>query len=290
MVWTKKTQEVTVTNLQALPWWETTQFEFIRVPKALFRNPYYAGLTQEARMLYALLLDRASLSWASGEKWRTEAGEPFVIFTLAEIGQRLNCSKNTATRVLQSLESHNLITKDRPKKDGPYHIVVNPFLQEDPKLNLGSPQKEECPVPKTEPGQSPKLGRNNTDNNKTEINDTDRITQVREEIHRQIEYVYLLQEFPKEQLDAIVEVMVQVLTSPAKTITVGGIPTDSSLVKAHLRKIPPSQIQYLFEHMEEQTQQIHSYRAYYLARLCDPPGVVDAFYEQEHSIWPCNIM
>ena len=130
-----------ITNPQPLPWWENIQFDFIRVPKALFRNPRYAGLSSDARMLYALLLDRASLSEANGEKWRTETGEPFVIFTLAEIQQRLDCSKNTATRILQSLESHNLIIKDRPKKDGPYHIVVNPFLQEGQKLRLPSPQK-----------------------------------------------------------------------------------------------------------------------------------------------------
>jgi len=77
--------------------------------------------------LYGFLLDRASLSWASGENWRTPEGDPFVIFTIEEICQRLCCSKPKAIKLLSSLQEYNLIQRSRPKKDGPYHIVVKPF-------------------------------------------------------------------------------------------------------------------------------------------------------------------
>lgn len=289
MVWTKNTQEVRTTVPPMIPWWETTPFDFVRIPKELFRNPYYAGLSPEARLLYGFLLDRACLSQANGDAWRTESGAPYVIFTLTEIRQRLNCGADKATTLLRKLEEYGLIRKDRPKRDGPYHIIVHPFSESE-KAGLPNRENQDSPIPENRTGESGKPGRNNTEKNNTEMNNTDKITLLREDIHKQIEYIYLLQEFPKDQLDAVVEVMVQVLTSPARSITLGGIPTDIQFVKEKLRSITSSQIQYLFEHMEEQTQPIHSHRAYYLARLCDPPGVVDAFYEQEHSTWPSNIM
>ena len=68
-------------------WWQEADFDFIRIPKELFRNPYYGTLSAESKLLYGFLLDRVSLSWLNGEKWRTPEGEPFVIYTLAEIQQ-----------------------------------------------------------------------------------------------------------------------------------------------------------------------------------------------------------
>ena len=143
------------------PWWQTTDFDFIRIPKELYRNPYYCDLSNESKQLYGFLLDRASLSWANGEKWRTPEGDPFVIFTLAEIQQRLNCADKKATRLLKALVDHKLIRLRRPKRDGPYHIVVLPFAM--PKERLGNRQKDARTVVEMTVTQSSKLRHNNTE-------------------------------------------------------------------------------------------------------------------------------
>ena len=114
------------------------------------------------------------------------------------------------------------------------------------------------------------------------MNNTERITLLEREIKTHIQYDFLIANYPKNQVDAIVEVMEQVLTSPARTITVGGVPMDAEMVRGYLRKAEVMRIQYIFDHMEEQADLIQSYRAYFLARLCDPDGVVDAFYESLH--------
>jgi hypothetical protein len=233
--------------------------------------------------LYGFLLDRASLSWAQGEKWRTPDGDPFVIFTLAEIQERLNCSKPKAIALLKALESHHLIQRDRPKKDGPYHIVVKPFCQGVTKSDLPKSKSLTCPGSEFLPAQVKKVDLNNTDINNTDMNNTERITLLESEIKTHIQYDFLIANYPKNQVDAIVEVMEQVLTSPAKTITVGGVPMDAERVRGYLRKAEIMRIQYIFDHMEEQAGPINSYRAYFLARLCDPEGVVDAFYQNAHE-------
>ncbi len=190
--------------MQSLPWWERTQFDFIRIPKDLFRNPYYASLSPEGKLLYGFLLDRASLSQANGEKWRTPEGHPFVIFTLAEIQQRLNCSKPKAIALLKSVENHGLIRKSRPQKDGPYHIEVHAFDGGVTNFDLGRSENMTCAGTKTLPGQVKKVDLNNTDKNNTERNKTERITLLEERIKSQIQYDFLISECPRNQVDTIV--------------------------------------------------------------------------------------
>jgi hypothetical protein len=50
---------------------EATQYSFYRLPKALFANERYKDLSDGAKILYGLMLDRMSLSaknkWLDGE-------------------------------------------------------------------------------------------------------------------------------------------------------------------------------------------------------------------------------
>ena len=41
---------------------EEDSFVFIRIPKVLFTSPFYQDLTNDARMLYGMILDRMALS------------------------------------------------------------------------------------------------------------------------------------------------------------------------------------------------------------------------------------
>ena len=222
--------------------------------------------------MYGLLLDRASLSWVSGEKWRDENGDPFVIFTIEEIRLRLRCGEKKAGQLLKSLKTNQLIRTSRPKKDGPYHIVVLPFDQSNGQVRAC--QNDSCTDVEKAAVHPSKL----------RLNNTDKITLLEGEIKKHIEYDSLLSEFPREQLDSVVDVMAQTLASPAKTIPLGGIPVDGKAVKERLWAAGPSQVQYLFETLEDTTEPIRSYRAFYLARLCDPPGVVDAYYTRQHRL------
>ena len=267
------------------PWWETTEFSFIRIPNELFQNPYYGDLPAESKLLYGFLLDRASLSRANGEKWLTPDGQVFVIFTVGQIRERLGCGKNKAIQLMQSLEAAKLIQRSRPKKDGPYHIVIHPFARGDAKANLPRFQNATCPGFKTEPAQVLKRDLNNTDINNTEINKTERITLLGEGIKSRIQYDYLITQCPKHLLDTLVDVILQTLLSPAKTISVAGVPMDADVVRDYAQRAEVMRVQYIFDHMDAQEQPIRSYRAYFLARLCDPEGAVDAFYEAQHELY-----
>ena len=50
---------------------EAEQYSFYRIPKILFTDPLFKGISVEAKVLYGLLLDRMGLSvknnWLDGE-------------------------------------------------------------------------------------------------------------------------------------------------------------------------------------------------------------------------------
>lgn len=263
---------------EASPWWEQTEFDYIRIPKDLSRSPYDMCLSPESRMLYGFLLDRASLSWANGEKWRNSQGEPFVIYTLAEIQQRLNCGEKKAARLLRTLKELELVRLSRPKRDGPYHIVVCPFRRS--KGRLGNGQKDGCASVRNAAAEPSKLRRNNTENNKTDSNNTDTIRQQMEyEIKKNIDYDILVTELPGDKLDAIVEVMTDALCTTENTVRICGQPRAKEAVRKRLMEADCMRIRYIFDHMRHNTGFIQSYRAYYLARLWESEGMVDAFYD-----------
>ena len=45
---------------------EAEQFSFYRIPKILFKDKQFKGLSSEAKLLYGLMLDRMSLSIKNG--------------------------------------------------------------------------------------------------------------------------------------------------------------------------------------------------------------------------------
>ena len=52
--------------------YEAEQFSFYRIPKLLFTDNRFAGISTDAKLLYGILLDRMSLSMKNG--WHDDQG------------------------------------------------------------------------------------------------------------------------------------------------------------------------------------------------------------------------
>ena len=106
---------------------QAEQFTFYRLPKALFTNEVYRGLSTDAKILYGLLLDRMNLSAMNG--WKDDLGRVFIIFTLKEVQEALGCKDNKATKLLNELEKKNdLIERKRLGLGKPCLIYVKNFM------------------------------------------------------------------------------------------------------------------------------------------------------------------
>ena len=105
---------------------QSEQFVFYKVPKVLCTKEEFRNLSSDAKLLYGLLLDRVSLSQRNG--WIDEEGRVYVIFTLENIMEDLNCADKKATRLLVELESYGLIERKRQGLGKPTLIYVKNFI------------------------------------------------------------------------------------------------------------------------------------------------------------------
>ena len=105
---------------------QAEQFSFYRIPKALFTEPNFRELSTDAKVLYGILLDRMSLSLKN--QWLDAQNKVYIIFTVEEIMDALNCANQKATRLMVELEKQaGLIERKRQELGRPNLIYVKNF-------------------------------------------------------------------------------------------------------------------------------------------------------------------
>ena len=83
---------------------------FYQLPKFLF-DPEFKGLSNDARVLYALLRDRHELSIKNG--WVDEEGYVYLIFKREDMEKLLGVSDKTVIKAINNLKKYNLIEEQR---------------------------------------------------------------------------------------------------------------------------------------------------------------------------------
>lgn len=101
---------------------EIRQDQYIQIPKELFFNENYKNLSSDAKLLYGLLLDRMELSRINN--WINEKGEIYLIFTREEIQEILNISKPTCAKAFKQLTEKRLIIEKRQGLNKPNLIFI----------------------------------------------------------------------------------------------------------------------------------------------------------------------
>ena len=107
---------------------EAEQFSFYRVPRLLIKDERYRGLSSDAKLLYGLMLDRMSLSMKNG--WLDDMNRAYIIYTIDNIMEDLDCSKPTCIKIIKELDSDSgigLIEKVRRGLGKPDIIYVKNF-------------------------------------------------------------------------------------------------------------------------------------------------------------------
>ena len=96
-----------------------------------------------------------------------------------------------------------------------------------------------------------------------------------------IEYDILVERYGAEKLDAIVELMLEVIISdhPYCVISSEKLPRD--LVRSQLLKIDSSHIEFVLGELNETTSKVGNTRAYVLSALFNAPTNMDNHYQLE---------
>ena len=83
--------------------YESEQFAFYRIPKVLFTDEYFRNLSSDAKVLYGLMLDRMALSIRNN--WVDNEGKVYIIFTLEQVMEYMNCGKDKGVKILAELDT-----------------------------------------------------------------------------------------------------------------------------------------------------------------------------------------
>jgi DNA-binding transcriptional ArsR family regulator len=102
---------------------EVNQHKYYKIPKDLCENPCYKhALSSDAKLIYALLLDRMELSRKN--KWVNDRGEIFLLYTKENIAEILGITESTIYKAFRILEACKLVKQERQGINLPNKIYI----------------------------------------------------------------------------------------------------------------------------------------------------------------------
>lgn len=107
---------------------DSEQIRFYQLPRELVKHERFKSLSDSAKILYALLRDRVSLSVKNN--WVDEFGRVYIIFTLAEMMEDLGCANQKATKSMKELQKIGLVENVRRGLGKPNILYVKNFASD----------------------------------------------------------------------------------------------------------------------------------------------------------------
>ena len=293
---------------------ESEQFVYFRVPRLLITSPYFKHISTDAKLLYGMLLDRMGLS--AKNNWYDENGRVYIYYTIDEICDDMNCGRDKAMKLLAELDSKKgvgLIERVKQGQGRPTKIYAKQFTaraiaqqtisQETGSLvpisevDFSDIQKSNFPAQRGRKSRLEEVEKHDSNhNNKShpdfshpnpsissrhppygEMDGIDR-SQVREELKENIDYEHLRSQCPYDDVESLLELMVDVVSSTASTIRIGGEVLPLGPVKERFRQLDSSHIEYVIDSLKQTTTKINNIRAYLLTVLYNAPVTIGPYY------------
>ena len=265
---------------------QSEQYAFYRIPKILITEECFEELSTDAKLLYGLFLDRVSLSAGSG--WVDEEGRVYIIYTIRSIQRDLHCGVKKAVKLVKELEQFGLIEKVIQGQGKPALIYVKNFygvLSEGKVLDC---QNDNSGVVKSTTLELSKGQPNNTNINNTYPilsgedvdNDEERETSYRY-FYDSLEMDIMRERYPydEEILDAILNMVVDVVCSKRTTIRIAGDDKPVGVVKAQFMKLHAGHVEYVMDCLKSSSAKVRNIKQYILASLYNAPLTMKSYYQ-----------
>lgn len=294
------------------------KFTFYRMPKILFVDDYFSAISCEAKVLYGLLLDRATLS--KSNNWIDELGRVYVFFKQTEAMEMLNIKKNKVIAIFKELEDIGLLIRKKQGQGKPTRLYILDFSShtddensktnevvsddeeqtsdENTKKEVKRFEKQTSKCLKNKPLSSNYI--NKTEMNKTEsiylssnanqptsknnenINDRliDRYNNAVNKVKKQIEYGYLIENYEKSTIDLIVSLIADVYVDDS-SISVNGRTIVAEQVRTEYAKLTQEHIEFVLESIANTKTKIKNIRTYLQSCLYNAYNTMDIAIDNE---------
>lgn len=263
---------------------------FYRIPKFLIESSIYSGMSAEAKLLYAIFLDRASLS--ASNDWRDDKGRIYIIFQVEDIMRILGCGNQKAVKTLTELErKYDLIERKKRGFCKPNLIYVKAVHTAVLKSHAQECENHISGDVKNTPTEVLKTHSNNTNYNNTKMNKTNPIIPDSEEGQIEKRIIYkkmfwenlsvekLIEENPmkKDILYEIVDVILDTIFSNSKTIRIARDDKPKAIVRSQFMKLQPNHIRYVLEVMEKASN-IRNTKQFILSALYNATLTINSYF------------
>lgn len=248
-------------------------FPFIRLPRALIDDPNFSELSAEGKLLFSLILDRMGVSQMNADRFTDKNGNLFVYFTIQEICSKIGCGHGKAVRLINELEYHGLIFKQRKGCGKPNKFIVLPSVLGILKTVHKKSDNENSEVPENGIQQfsnSEGIYNNNSYNNISHLHPSIGYERLIESIEEQIEYDCINAD--AEIVREIVLIMADVISGTSSTVRIGGNEFPRDIVVSRFRKLNAEHIEYVIGCIESSETKIRNIKSYLISALFNAPA------------------
>ena len=289
---------------------EAEQFTFYRIPKILITSPHFKKISDSAKLLYGLMLDRMSLSIRNG--WLDDVNRAYIFFTTNDVMEQMCCGTEKATKMLTELDSEKgigLIERVKQGQGKPAIIYLKKFYEledtarstklseiesqdfHESKVKNFENRKTRLSKIESQDFRKSKCNYNNINN--TDINyiypinqdnyniqnsDTqteeewiDRYTKTVDEIKKQIDYDYLINHAERDIVDEVVNIMAEVMTVYRPKYKIEGDFIEYNAVVNKFRQITAQKLEICLLAYSRKIQRIKNPKAYWISTLYNIP-------------------
>lgn len=252
-----------------------TEFSFLKFPRALFDSPLFSDLSLDAKVLFALILDRMGVSEINADRFTDSEGNIFVIYTINEICEKLGCSHEKAVRLLKDLQKSDLILKYRSGCGKPTKIILEPRVFTLLKIGSDNSENQNSDVPK-----------NGIQNfRKSESNYNNKSYNNISYIYPSIDYDGLIGSI-EDQIEAdcingdaeivkeIVMIMADVMSDTSPTEKIGRSEFPRQVVVSRFRKITAEHIENIIYSIQNPKYEIKNIKSYIISALYNAPATM----------------
>jgi hypothetical protein len=286
---------------------EADMHSFYRIPKLLFTNDYFKALSNDAKILYGLMLDRMSLSVKN--QWFDEENKAYIYFSVEDIMELLNCGKNKAVKIMQELDDETgigLIEKRRQGFGKVNIIYVKTFMPEKTeeksledelkkfKKQTSEENEESTEVYNSNPNYTnfsdTEMNYNKSnqivsaDENRSDgDNPTEEYQAYENLVKETVDYESLevTHHDDMRQVDEIVNLIVETVMCKNDKILIASNWYPAALVKKKFLMLTYSHIEYVLHCMSGNTSKVKNIKKYLLAALFNAPSTMNGYYQAE---------
>ncbi|WP_026495387.1 DUF6017 domain-containing protein [Butyrivibrio sp. WCD3002] len=293
---------------------ESEMHTFYRIPKLLFDNSYFMDMTNDAKILYGLMLDRMSLSQKN--KWFDEQNRAFILFSQTEAMNLIKCKKNKAISLFRELENIGLVERRKQGQGNPDRLYLKDFVERDTEKNqrlekstseqdekvseVGKINRLENQTSSSWKNQPLEVGKSNPNynniNNTNKVILTNHISSIEpdandeyeaysEIIRENISLDIMLERFPddKEIIEGIYDLILETVLCKNETTWIAKNQYPTNFVKSKFLKLNNLHLEYVMECMRNNTTKIRNMKNYLRSTLFNAPSTMGSYFQSEVS-------